>query len=326
MTTRSYILQQLRTADSWLTGDQLSADLDISRAAISKHVGILRQSGYEILTAPNRGYRLQSAPDFLFADEVQPLATSTCIGQAGYHHHLTLGSTNKEARQLAEAGAPEGTLVVSEAQTEGKGRKGRDWISPSQTGVYATLILRPTLPIEDTPLLTLLTAVATAEAIKDVTGTSPTIKWPNDILLNGRKVAGILTEVSSDVDRVEFALIGLGLNINTPKNALPKRLLYPATSLAAETGSPQSRQRILASWLSHFEVEYAGLTTGNRQPLLEHWKALANITGRKASIQRVHDCVSGIIKDIDADGALLLKTSDNKILRILSGDVSFDDG
>jgi BirA family biotin operon repressor/biotin-[acetyl-CoA-carboxylase] ligase len=325
MTTRSCILQRLRASDTWLTGDQLSANLDISRAAISKHVGILRQSGYEIATAPNRGYRFRSAPDLLYADEVQPLATSTTIGQTGYHHHLTVGSTNSEARQLAEAGAPEGTLVVSEEQTEGKGRKGRDWISPKQTGIYATLILRPTLPIEDTPLLTLLTAVATAEAIKEVTGLPATIKWPNDILINSRKVAGILTEVSSDVDRVEFALIGLGLNVNTPSSALPKRLLYPATSLRAEAGSTQPRQRILASWLCHFEAEYAGLCSGNRKSLLDHWKALANITGRKASIRRVHDSVSGTIQDIDEDGALLLKTNDNKIMRILSGDVSFDD-
>lgn len=324
MKTRTSILQQLRLADVWLTGDALSQDLGISRAAVSKQVRALRQAGYEIETAPNRGYHFISAPDLLLADEVQSLLAGKTMGKACYVHHHTIGSTNAEARQLAEANCPEGTLVVAEEQTAGKGRKGRDWVSPAGTGIYATLVLRPTLPLEDTPLLTLLTAVATAEAIKESTELVPTIKWPNDILLNGKKIAGILTEVSSDVDHVEFALIGIGLNVNTPTRQLPRRPIFPATSLAVESGKPQSRQALLASWLQHFETEYAHLAAGNRKRLLERWKALANITGRRATIQRVHDTVKGTITDIDPDGALLLKTSKGDLLRILSGDVSFE--
>jgi BirA family transcriptional regulator, biotin operon repressor / biotin---[acetyl-CoA-carboxylase] ligase len=324
MNSRSSILHKLRSTDDWLTGDTLSENLNISRAAVSKHVRALRQLGYEIETAPNRGYCLKSAPDLLLADEVQPLAKSKTIGQTGYKYFATVGSTNTEARRLAEKGAPEGTIVIAEEQTAGKGRKGRDWVSPKQTGIYATLILRPTLPIEDTPLLTLLAAVATCEAIVTSTGIPPTIKWPNDILMNGKKVAGILTEVSSEVDRVEFALIGMGLNVNTPAEALPERMIFPASSLAAETGTPVKRTALLACWLEEIETEYAQLIAGNRNALLDHWKALSGIMGRRVRIQRVHDSISGTIEDIDSDGALLLITPDGESLRVLSGDVSFE--
>jgi len=308
----------------WLTGEILSQDLNISRAAVSKHVSNLRKLGYQIETAPNRGYHFQSAPDLLLGDEVQPLTKSRFIGQAGYVHYTTIGSTNAEARQLAEQGRPEGTLVVAEEQTAGKGCKGRDWASPKHRGIYATLILRPTLLIEDTPLLTLLAAVATCEAIMASTGVTPTIKWPNDILLNGKKIAGILTEVFSEIDSVEFALIGIGLNVNTPARELPKRLIFPATSLCAEMGTPLDRKTILARWLEQMEVEYTQLTTGNRSQLLEHWKSLAHIEGRRAVIQRVNDTIKGTIEDIDPDGALRLRTQNGESVRVLSGDVSFD--
>ncbi|MBT3194323.1 MAG: biotin--[acetyl-CoA-carboxylase] ligase [Verrucomicrobia bacterium] len=324
MNRRSSILQQLRASATWLTGDTLSGDLHISRAAVSKHIRILRDAGYRIDTAPNRGYRFRSAPDLLLADEVQPLARSKTVGQSGYEHFLTIGSTNTEARRLAEKGAPSGTLVVAEEQTSGKGRKSRDWASPKQMGIYATLILRPTLPIEETPLLTLMVAVATCEAITAATGISATIKWPNDILVNGKKVAGILTEVSSEVDRVEFALIGIGLNVNTPVDSLPKRVIFPATSLAKEAGAPQARAIILAHWLEQVETEYAQLAEGDRKGLLDHWKSLTSIIGRRATIQRVNDNACGTIEDIDSDGALLLITADGERLRVLSGDVSFE--
>jgi len=324
MNTRSFILQQLRDADRWLTGDVVSRELGISRAAVSKQVRALRQAGYRIDTAPNRGYRFQSAPDLLLADEVQRLAVTAVMGQSRYEHHDRIDSTNAEARRLAEQGCPEGTLVVAETQTAGKGRKGRAWFSPTQAGIYATIVLRPSLPIEDTPLLTLLTAVSMTEAIIDTTGMRPTIKWPNDILVNGRKVAGILTEVSSEVDRVEFALVGIGLNVNTPRASLPTRMIFPATSLAAEAGAPQSRPKILACWLKHFEAEYEHLAAGNRTALLEHWKALADIAGRKVTIQRVHDRISGTVLGVDDDGALCVRTPAGSVVRILSGDVSFD--
>jgi len=323
MNSRSSILQQLRSSEGWISSNILSQELNISRAAISKHVKILRELGYKIETAPNRGYLFQSAPDLLLPEEVQPLSQSKFIGKTQYKHHHSTGSTNADARILAEGGCPEGTLVVAEEQTAGKGRKGREWTSPNHTGIYTTLILRPTLPLENTPLLTLLTAVVTAEAIIATTDITPTIKWPNDILLNGKKVAGILTEVSSEIDSVEYALIGIGINVNTQVKQLPKRPIYPASSLAAETGRQQNRALLLSQWLEIFETEYEQLISGNRQELLDHWKYLANIIGKEVTISRINDSISGTIKNIDSDGALLLQTETGQSQRILSGDVSF---
>lgn len=324
MGTRSSILHTLRSCDTWVTGADMGAELGVSRAAISKHVRALQAAGYDIESAKHRGYRFKSAPARLLASEVQPLAKCRTMGKSRYVHHESIDSTNAKARRLAEAGCPEGTLVVAEQQTAGKGRKGRDWVSPAETGIYATLVLRPPLPMEDTPLLTLLTAVAVAEAILEVTALHPTIKWPNDILVNERKVAGILTEVSSDVDRVEFALIGLGLNVNTEKKDLPQRPIFPATSLAIEAGASQNRPALLAQWLEHFESGYSLLVSGNRQPLLDRWKALAELTGRRVTISRIHDSISGTITNIDTDGALLLQTPDGQEHRILSGDIAFN--
>ncbi len=324
MSTRSSILRQLRSADDWITGDLLSRDLGISRAAVSKQVRALRDSGYSITTVPNRGYRFESAPDLLLADEILPLTTCRTFGKARYTHFHSVGSTNAQAHGLAEDGCPEGTVVVAEEQTEGKGRKGRDWSSPAGTGIYATLVLRPPLPLEDTPLLTLLTGVAAANAIIEATALPATIKWPNDLLVHEKKVAGVLTEVSSDIDRVDFVLIGFGLNVNTAPADLPRRPIFPATSLAAEVGTPQARKEILALWLANMESEYTKLLAGKRKRLLERWKALAGIIGRSATITRVTGDISGTVTDIDSDGALLLKTADGSEHRILSGDVKFD--
>ena len=323
MNKRSSILHLLRSGDTWISSNTLCRELDISRAAISKHVKSLRQLGYLIKTAPNRGYRFISAPDLLLPDEVLPLCSSSTMGKAQYHHHRTITSTNSEARSLAEAGCPEGTLVVAETQTAGKGRKGREWVSPQNSGIYASLVLRPYLPLEDTPLLTLMTAVVTAEAIIEATGITPTIKWPNDILVNGRKTAGILTEVSSEIDSVEYALIGIGINVNTPVKALPKRPIFPASSLAVESGASQSRTELLAKWLGIFELEYLKLIGGSRTQLLNHWKSLSDIIGRQVTINRINETITGTITDIDSDGALRLKTKGGKIRKVLSGDIKY---
>jgi len=301
----------------------MGKELGVSRAAISAHVKALQKAGYGIVSAGRRGYRLESAPDLLSAFEVHPLSAATTMGKVRYVYEQTIDSTNTRARHLAEKGCPEGTVVIAEEQTEGKGRKGREWVSPSGMGIYATLVLRPRLPLEDTPLLTLVTAVATADAINRAAGMTPTIKWPNDILVNDRKTAGILTEVSSDVDQVDFALIGLGLNVNTPEEELPRRPIFPATSLAIESGKPQSRAALLAAWLDCFETEYAQLIAGKRERLLERWKSRAMIMGRNVTIRRVHDTVEGTITDIDMDGALLLDTREGERQRILSGDITF---
>jgi BirA family biotin operon repressor/biotin-[acetyl-CoA-carboxylase] ligase len=263
------------------------------------------------------------AGDRLSADDVLPLAGTRMLGHGLYRYLETTGSTNDDARAMGAAGAPHGSLVVAETQTCGRGRHDRIWVSPPATGIYATLLLRPGLPPEQTPLISIAAAVAVAEAVRQTTGLVPAIKWPNDLLVNTRKVAGILTEASTTASTVEFVLTGIGINVNTPVDALPVRPLFPATSLAVETGGPVSRAALLAALLGRFEYWLDGLRNGACAALTARWMDYACTTGRAVAVKDMPGEVSGIVRGIAPDGALLLQTGDGRIVRILSGDLRF---
>ncbi len=261
--------------------------------------------------------------DRLAADDVLPRSTCLVFGHGLYRYLECTGSTNDEARELAEAGAPHGSLVVAETQTAGRGRHSRPWVSPPATGIYATLLLRPGMPPEDIPLLTLTAAVAAAEAVEKVCGQDTVIKWPNDLLLHGRKVAGILTEASITAASA-FVLVGIGINVNTPAGALPPRPLFPASSLAVETGGTISRAALLAAWLERFESWYDRLQGGDRDALTSRWVALSGMAGCEVNVANMPGDVQGVVAGIAPDGALLLKTADGRLLRILTGDVQMN--
>ncbi len=266
---------------------------------------------------------IEKMNESLTAATVLPLAAARVLGKSRYQHLQTTGSTNADAHRLGEDGAPHGTLVVAESQTQGKGRQGRDWISPTGQGIYATLLLRPSgLAVEDTPLLTLLAAVAAVEAInRTCPGLGPSIKWPNDILVRQRKVAGILSEAAYAGQTLDFVLVGIGINVNTPVEALPRRPLYPATSLATEAGHPLSRHALLAHWLTRMEDWLLILMEGGHVSLREQWMQYAGMTGRQVTVQQQSESIQGTVTGIANDGSLLLRTTDGQIQRILSGDV-----
>jgi BirA family biotin operon repressor/biotin-[acetyl-CoA-carboxylase] ligase len=323
MNNRNVILKKLRSADGWVSSALLCRDCSISRAAVSKHIKNLRDSGYEIEACTNRGYRFISAPDLLTSNEIMHLCRTNIIGSE-FHHFMSLSSTNEHARKLAENNAPDGTLVIAESQTNGHGRKGRHWESPTGSGIYVTLILRPKLPLERTPLLTLAASVAVADAVAQTTGTLPAIKWPNDILLNDGKIAGILTEVSAEIDYVDYVLVGIGINVNTRLELLPERPIFPATSIAAETSSQHSRRRILADLLQNFDQLYLQMQSDDSGTMLKRWKNFSNTIGRRVTITMVNKTLRGTVTDIGDDGALILKTSRGHSQKIFSGDISFN--
>ena len=261
----------------------------------------------------------------LSAVRVLPLAHTRQLGQQIYHYLQSTGSTNADARELARCGAPHGTLVVAETQTAGRGRHDRPWVSPPGLGIYATLLLRPTrIPPGQTPLLTLLAAVADAEAIAlTVPNLMPVIKWPNDILVNGRKTAGILAELTDSHETAPCILIGIGINVNTPVNRLPARPLYPATSLAQEAGMHVPRTALLAAYLKRFEQWLARLEAGDSNALIADWNAWSGIKGKRVSIVQETQTLHGTVTGIDTDGALRLQTNANQTTRILSGDLRY---
>ena len=230
MNTDDKILELFKKSkDAYLSGEDISQTLGISRQALWKHIEKLREMGYVVDAVPHLGYKLREIPDKILVPEIKWHLNTKKIGREIYFYE-TVGSTNDRAYELAEDGAKEGTLVITDEQTKGKGRLGRNWISPPESGIYLSCILRPDILPNEVPKITLVAAVSAVKAIRKFSGLDALIKWPNDILISDRKTGGILTELKGEIDRVSFLILGVGMNVNTPKGLLPAS----ATSIKEE--------------------------------------------------------------------------------------------
>ncbi len=322
MGNRETLLKLLKSEKNcWISGEILRRDLGISRNAVSKHIRALRDKGYEIESSTKKGYRLDGPQDLIIPQEILDGLNTRFLGRQEILCFKETDSTNSQARAIADGGAGEGTLVLAESQTLGRGRKGRTWFSPKGEGLFISMILRPLISPMESSRLTLLAAVALAEALMDSTGLEIRIKWPNDLLCNGRKVAGILTELSTDMDAVNHVIIGLGLNVNIPRKSFPEDLKEKASSLLVESGRPHSRCKITQLFLERFEVHYDALADHGFPQLLSRWKALSDSIGRKVCVEMIDKTLTGIIQDVDSNGFLILKDEKGVRHSILSGDV-----
>lgn len=302
----------------YISGQRMSQMLQVSRTAIWKAVSVLRAEGYVITSLPRRGYCLLALPDLLTPLEIGEDLTTAILGQQIYHAQQ-IDSTNSWARQLALANAAEGTLVVAESQNGGRGRLGRQWSSP-QGGIWLSLILRPQLPVYQVQLMTLLTAVVVVETTKMVAGLAAGIKWPNDVLVNGKKLAGILTEISADMDCLRFLLVGVGINANVALSSLPVEIQQLATSIVAETKEPISRRAWVQHFLKLYEQEYLKVQRDGFADILQRWRQYALTLGQVVAVQSGERTISGKAVDINEQGALLIKTTDG-IKTVWAGDV-----
>ncbi len=307
---------------AFLSGEELSRRLKVSRTAVWKRMKQLRLMGYEIEGSTRSGYRLVRSPDLLTPSEVKPLLKTKWMGKR-IHHFQSLDSTNSKAYQLALNGAEEGEAIISESQEKGRGRLGRQWFSPPSLNLYLSVILRPKIPPHQAPLITLTAAVATADAIRDFSGLLPLIKWPNDILLRGRKVAGLLNEIHSEMDRVHFVILGIGVNLNTDEKQFSKEIRPIATSLKIEMGRAVSRKDFFQSLLFELERWYSVLLEGGGAVVLKAWRERADIGGRRVKVTSFGETVIGTAVDVDLDGALILETADGKRRRVMAGDVEY---
>ncbi|MRR38555.1 biotin--[acetyl-CoA-carboxylase] ligase, partial [bacterium] len=275
------ILEIFRSRDGGVvSGEELSRLLAVSRTAVWKHIKALKELGYRIEAVPSRGYRLVSTPDILTPAElssglhVARIGTSlVCIGETD--------STNALAYRLAEEGAIEGTVVIADAQSRGKGRLGRQWESPAGVNLYCSIILRPPIMPLHAPQLTFLSAVAVAEAIERSAGLAPVIKWPNDVLVNGFKVAGMLNEMSAETERVDFLVLGIGVNINMQRNQFPADLRHPASSLAIEAGHEVGRLSFARALLESLDAHYGRYLAEGYGPLRQAWLDRSAVMGRR---------------------------------------------
>jgi BirA family biotin operon repressor/biotin-[acetyl-CoA-carboxylase] ligase len=281
----------------------------------------LRKDGYRVEAVPSRGYRLISSPDVINPHEVAAQLDGTTFGRHLEFVQLT-ASTNADAFRLAENGAAEGTVVLADAQSGGKGRRGRIWSSPAGVNLYCSVVLRPAIMPHEAPQLTFLSAVAVARAIELTTNLIPEIKWPNDLLISGKKVAGLLNEMSAETDGINFVILGIGVNLNMTAGQFPDDLRHPATSLLLESGREVDRSRFAGTMLSELDRLYSGFLAHGFGPVRDEWQRRCNANGRQVIVSDSGTaCTGGMFAGIDADGSLLLRTDDTVLHRITCGDV-----
>ena len=297
------ILRALRESGDYLSGEILCRELGISRVSVWKHIHSLKQDGYVIESSP-RGYRLVSSPDLLLPYEFPGW-------EEKIHHFKEIGSTMVVAKELAkkEVGEP---IVIAESQTYGRGRLGREWLSP-KGGIYFTLILKPRISPEYAPRINLMASVAVAKAIRKVLGLKAELKWPNDVLIAGRKVCGILAEMEAEMDRVNFINLGIGINANTSISQYEKT----ATSLKEELREEISRKQLLNSMLKEIAKQQVLLT---KNDLLDEWRRLSATLNKQVRIVAPGEEIMGRAIDIDTNGALVIKDKDGRLRRAIAGD------
>ncbi|MDP2941712.1 MAG: biotin--[acetyl-CoA-carboxylase] ligase [Candidatus Omnitrophota bacterium] len=313
---REKILDFLKRKPEYVSGEEIAERLKISRQALWKHIQELKDVGFDIAAVPHLGYRLVSCPDRLFPSEVAHELRTEFIGRKIYYFD-SLVSTMEIALQLGIKGAGEGTLVLAESQAKGKGRLGREWYSPKYKGIYLSLLLRPKILPHQAPMLTLLTAVSACEAIKEISDLDARIKWPNDILLANKKLGGILTELSAEVDEINFVIIGIGLNVNNDKRSLVSN----ATSLREQKKENINRVALLQELLRRIEANYLRFQRDGAGAILEKWREHSQTLNRRVKVYAHKEHTEGQALDIDGDGALLIRNDAGVIVKVYAGDV-----
>jgi BirA family biotin operon repressor/biotin-[acetyl-CoA-carboxylase] ligase len=318
---RTTILKLFRAAgEGFVSGAQISRALGVSRTAVWKHIEQLRMLGYTIEAVPSKGYRLTDAPDLLLAAEIQADLGTRRIGREVFYYDET-DSTNLRAHELGKTGAAEGAVVLADRQTAGRGRLGRHWCSPSGVNLYASVLLRPPVLPRHACQLTFLSAVAVAQSVTEIGGLPARVKWPNDVLVHGRKVAGLLNELDAETERIHYLVLGMGVNLNMRAGQFPEDLRYPATSLLLERGEPVSRRTFTRALLRHLDRLYNQYLREGFEPVLTAWREYFDLEGRMVEVDAQTRCVRGRVTGLNADGALLLELADGSVERILAGDV-----
>lgn len=306
--------------ESYLSGQFLAELIGCSRTAVWKHIEELRKEGFELEAVRKKGYRIIKTPEKITADEIRLGLTTEFIGK-NIHYEETVESTQKIAHRLSSENVPEGTVVIAEEQISGRGRMNRPWHSPKYTGIWMSLILRPNIPLTKAPQLTLLTAVAIVQAIEEVTGLNPEIKWPNDILLNGKKITGILTEMQAEADQIHSIIIGMGLNVNQTKDDFPPELQNIASSLLIEKGDALSRASIIRSIFTHFEKLYLIFLEKGFYPIKLLWEGYAISIGKMIKARTLTGVIEGKALGITDEGVLKIEDASGVIHHVYSADI-----
>jgi len=322
VTTDAKILFALRANPDGVSGAQLAEQLAISRAAVWARIDDLRKVGYDIEAGPHFGYKLVGSPDALHADDLLARLGQTKVVGRDIQVFEETTSTNDVIEKLARDGVKEGAVVFAESQTKGRGRLGRKWMSPTHRGLWFSVLLRPEFRPQETTQLTVISATALRRAIKTVTGLSAEIKWPNDLLLGGKKVAGILTEMSAEVDRVRHVILGIGLDVN--QSDFPPELRAIATSLKIESGEEICRAELAVEILRELDFDYARICAGKFAAVADEWEGACVTIGKNVTVHVGDRKFRGHAESLDDDGALLVRTEHGHLERVIGGDVTLE--
>ena len=314
------ILRLLRGADGYISGQELCNRFGVSRTAVWKAINQLKEAGYEIEAQQNKGYRLMAAPDLMTEAEIKSLMHTDWVAKEVLYFD-TIDSANTKAQELAEKGYPSGTLVVADKQESGKGRRGRSWVSPSGTGIFMTLMIKPDINPNNASMLTLVAALAVAKAITSVTGEEAMIKWPNDIVVNGKKVCGILTEMNAQFDYINHIVVGIGINVHN--ESFPEEISQMASSLMIEAGGKRfHRAQIIADTMSYFEQYYdTFLKTQDLSALVREYDELLVNRNKSVRVLDPKEPFDGKAMGITPKGELIVDTWESRKL-VSSGEVS----
>lgn len=305
--------------DGYISGEVLAEKSSVSRAAIWKHIKSLRENGYEIQAVPKMGYKLISSPNALLPEEIMPALETESFGKKIVYRKI-INSTNSFAKELAENGADEGTIIIAEEQNQGKGRLNRSWASPIG-GIWLSIILRPQmLPIEAVRF-TLLAAIAVAKAIENL-GIKPEIKWPNDILIDGKKVCGILLELSAEMDRIDYLIAGFGINANFRVAEIPEESRGSATTLYEAIGRDVNRHQLVADLLLELEKGYWMLLDGGWNEIRDQWLSRCGMLNKTISLSTLQGIVEGEFIGVDEFGAIRMRLPQGDIRTFSAGDVT----
>lgn len=317
---KTEILRLLRESGDYISGQEFCRRFGVSRTAVWKAVNQLKEEGYGIEAVQNKGYRLRSNPDVLSSSELKSRIQNQWAGNRIYFYEET-GSTNIDAKRLGEEGAEHGTVVVADKQSAGRGRRGRSWQSPAGKDIYFTILLRPPFLPGKAAGLTLVMALSVAQAIEGACSLKTGIKWPNDVVLNGKKICGILTEMNVETDYIQHVVIGVGINVNL--DVMPEEISRTATSILLESGRETARAELLQEVLARFEENYGMYERDlDLRDMLEEYNGRLVNLGKQVRVLDPKGEFEGIARGIDASGELLVETQDKNTVRVYAGEVS----
>jgi len=303
-----------------ISGARIAREIGVSRSTVWRWVEQLRKLGVHVKGQRSTGYFLEKVPDILTPDLLKRRLKGSLFGKRVFHY-FKMDSTNRAAIELGLAGEPEGTVVMAEEQTAGRGRAGRSWHSEKGTGLYVSILLRPRLAPAQTPLLTMLAGISAQAAVEAVTGLAPELKWPNDLLLNGKKLGGILTEMHAEPSAVRFVVVGIGINTNQEK--FPTELAAIATSLRKESGRITFRLELLVRLLSQFESDYSRFLSEGARFVVERFQEVSNFAkGRRVRVDTGLESYVGTTAGLSPDGLLLVKRENGPATTVIAGDVT----